>query len=86
MPRTAKGRISISTSAQELLWHLELTPCPRDGEEVRIGYFIVSLVNMLWDHILSPSFPSLFSHRLGSTGPLLNPAPLAWPILQANSQ
>lgn len=54
---------------------------------MRIGYFVVSLVNMLWGHILFP-FLSLLHLVTNSAAqgsfPIL--APLDSPILQANSQ
>ena len=43
------------SSVQELL-RTQLSPRGR-REEVRIGYFVVFLVNMVCGHILSPSFP-----------------------------
>lgn len=72
---------------RNLVWSLESTPIPGGRQEMRSGYFAVSLVNKLWDHILFP-FLSLL-HRVtdsAAQGPFPRPAPLNWLILRANSQ
>lgn len=48
---------------------------------MRIGYFVVSLVNMLWDHILFP-FPSLLHlvTDLAAQGLSQNWLKETWPI------
>lgn len=61
------------SSAQELLGN-QLGPRGR-REEVRIGYFVVSLVNRLCGHILCPSSPSRVS-AAWHTGHIPNNRPL----------
>lgn len=75
----------FESSVQELLGNWLSSQGRR--EEARIGYSVVSLVNMLCGHILFP-FPSLLhlatalAHRIHSQ----QSVPLHWPILQATCQ
>lgn len=61
-PGLWSGASSTPTSAQELCGTWNQFHSQGRRQEVRSGYFVVSLVNKLWGHILFPFLSLLLSH------------------------
>ena len=80
------GGSSTPTSAQELCRTWNQFHSQGRRQEVRSGYFVVSLVNKLWGHILFPFLSLLWVTYSATQSPFPRPAPPNWLILWANSQ